>query len=257
MPLRQIDHVDIIAHAGAVGRGVIVAEHVQAVQLADGDLRDIGHEVVGDAVRVLADQTALMRADGVEIAQQHDAPLVVGGVNVLEDIFNVKLGRAVGVGGAARRHILTQRRGVVGAVNGGGGREHDFFHARVAHGFAERHRAAHVVLIIFQRLAAAFAHGLEPGEMDDRVDFILGKNSVQPRAVADVTFAELEVAAGNFPDAIERFRLAVIEIIEYNDLITLLDEFDAGVRADVTGAARNKNRHNSFLISSKFSEKII
>ena len=62
--------MDIIAHAGAVGRGVIVAEHMHLFQRAHGHLGDVGHQIVGDAVGVLADEAAFMSADGVEIAQQ-------------------------------------------------------------------------------------------------------------------------------------------------------------------------------------------
>ena len=70
MAAGQIHHMDVIAHAGAVRGGVVVAEHVQLFQRAHGHLGDVGHQVVGDAVGVLADEAALVGADGVEIAQQ-------------------------------------------------------------------------------------------------------------------------------------------------------------------------------------------
>ena len=37
-------------------------------------LLDVGHEVVGDAVGVLADAAAGVRAHGVEVAQRHHVP---------------------------------------------------------------------------------------------------------------------------------------------------------------------------------------
>ena len=65
----QVHHVDVVPHAGAVGGGVVVAKDVDLLQLAHGHLGDVGHQVVGDAVGVLADQAGLMGADGVEVAQ--------------------------------------------------------------------------------------------------------------------------------------------------------------------------------------------
>eukprot|EP00965_Chrysotila_dentata_P084413 2787437-Pleurochrysis_carterae.AAC.2 len=42
-----------------------------------GCLLHVRHEVVGDALGVLADPAALVRAHGVEVAQQADVPRVV------------------------------------------------------------------------------------------------------------------------------------------------------------------------------------
>ena len=52
----QVAHVDVVAHAGAVGGGVVVAKDLNGLELAHGDLGDIGNQVVGDALGVLADQ---------------------------------------------------------------------------------------------------------------------------------------------------------------------------------------------------------
>ena len=53
---RKVHHVDVVAHAGAVVRGIVVAEHADAFQLAYGHLRNVGQQVVGDALGILADQ---------------------------------------------------------------------------------------------------------------------------------------------------------------------------------------------------------
>ena len=55
---REVDNVDVIAHARAVVGVVVIAEDAQMVAAADGDLRNERHEVVGDALRVLADEPA-------------------------------------------------------------------------------------------------------------------------------------------------------------------------------------------------------
>ena len=64
----QVYYVDIISDAGSVGGVVVVAEYVKLFQLAYGNLGDVGHQVIGDTVGVLADGSALMGTDGIEIA---------------------------------------------------------------------------------------------------------------------------------------------------------------------------------------------
>ena len=68
MALGQIDHMDVVTHAGAVGRVVIVAVHLDFLQLADRDLGHIRGEIRRNTLRVFAQQTGFMRADGVEVA---------------------------------------------------------------------------------------------------------------------------------------------------------------------------------------------
>ena len=70
MAARQVYHMDVVAHARAVVRGIVAAEHAQLLELAAGHLRDVGHQVVGNAHGVLADEAAFVRADGIEVAKQ-------------------------------------------------------------------------------------------------------------------------------------------------------------------------------------------
>mmetsp|Transcript_18949 Transcript_18949/g.56197 ORF Transcript_18949/g.56197 Transcript_18949/m.56197 type:complete len:275 (-) Transcript_18949:557-1381(-) len=89
--LGQVDHVDVVPHAGAVGRRVIVTEDGEARPLADGDLLQEGHQVVRDALRVLADAAGRVCADGVEVAKQGDVELRVGGGDVAQDLLDEEL----------------------------------------------------------------------------------------------------------------------------------------------------------------------
>ena len=81
--LCEVNHVDIIAHARAVGSIVIVAEHAHLFEFTYRNLCNVGREVVGYAAGVLADESAGMRAHGVEVAQEHHRPLVVGLIHVV------------------------------------------------------------------------------------------------------------------------------------------------------------------------------
>ena len=55
MAAGQVHDMDVVADAGTVGSGVVIAEDMDLFQLAHSHLGDVGHEVVGDAVGVLAD----------------------------------------------------------------------------------------------------------------------------------------------------------------------------------------------------------
>lgn len=58
MACGQANHVDVVAHGGAVIGCVVVAPDAQVIPPANCHLGDIGHEVVGDALRVFTDQAA-------------------------------------------------------------------------------------------------------------------------------------------------------------------------------------------------------
>ena len=88
-------------------------------QLARGNLGDVGHKVVGDAVRVLADEAGLVRADGVEVAQDGDVEARVGLEHIAQNALRHDLGGAVGVRGLVQRGILGQGHGIGIAVYGG------------------------------------------------------------------------------------------------------------------------------------------
>ena len=53
MSFRQVDYMNIIAHAGAVRCVIVIAEDMKFLELSDRDLRNIRHQVVRDTVRIL------------------------------------------------------------------------------------------------------------------------------------------------------------------------------------------------------------
>ena len=55
-------------------------------------LLDIWHQVVGNALRVLANCAALVRSDRIEVPEQHNVPRAVGLVYVTQDVLDKKLG---------------------------------------------------------------------------------------------------------------------------------------------------------------------
>ena len=66
----QVRHMDVVPNAGAVGGVIVITEDVQMIPPTHGYLRNEGHQVVGDAPGILADEAAAVGADGVEVAQE-------------------------------------------------------------------------------------------------------------------------------------------------------------------------------------------
>ena len=60
----------------AVGSIIIVSEDTEKRSSADSHLCDVRHEVVGRALRVLTNQTTLVRSDRVEIPKQNHVPFL-------------------------------------------------------------------------------------------------------------------------------------------------------------------------------------
>ena len=240
--LGKIDHVDVVAHAGAVLRRVIVAENAEALELSDRDLRDIRDEIVRDAVRVLADHAALMRADRVEVAQNNRVEIRICVRVVEQDALDHQLRRAVGIR-RRKREILADRNGRRVAVHGRRGAENEILDLELLHHLQKAQRGDEVVLIVPQRDLHRFADGLEACEMDDRKDLVLREDPAQRLRVADVRFEELHFFAAERFDAVHNERLAVDEIVDDRHVVSLFEQRDAGVASDVACAACNQNSH--------------
>ena len=107
MRLRQIDHVDIVPHTGAVWRVVILTEDGQAFALTDRDLNDDGEQVVGLILGVFTDQGAVVGTCGVEVAQrQPPAARARCPRHVGQHLLHHGLGLAVGIGGLHRQGFV-------------------------------------------------------------------------------------------------------------------------------------------------------
>ena len=103
----EVYYVDVVAYASTIVCVVVVAEYAELSTLTYSSLCDVRHEVVGDTIGVLADSTALVSTDGVEVAEQYDVPLIVGLLYVHEYLLEHRLGLSVGVGAVTFGALLS------------------------------------------------------------------------------------------------------------------------------------------------------
>ena len=184
-----------------------------------------------------------MRADGVEVAQQHDRPARVGHDIVAQDLLADVLRPAIGIRAVAGAGRLVERHLVVAGVHRRRRGEDDLPDAVVTHRLTERDRRAEVVVVIFQRHLHRLAHGLKPGKMNDAVDLLLGKNAVESGAVAHVHLIKFQRPARDLFDPFARLRAAVDKIVHHDDIHALLKQLHARVAADVAHAAGHQYGH--------------
>ena len=183
----QVDHVDVVANRGAVGRRVVGAEDLQLAPAPQGRL-DGERNQVRLRVVIFADFAFRVGPRGIEIAQRRVVK-VVGALVPLEDFLDHELGFAV------RIHRLLQvifSDGDVGrlAVGGAGRREHDVAHAVVDHRVEEVQRVHHVVAEIFARIADRFTHVGIGGKMDDRGHAVLLDHLARRALIGEISLDE-------------------------------------------------------------------
>ena len=70
--------------------------------------------------------------------------------------------------------------------------------------------ASDIILVVLPRLLHTLAHGLETREMDAGIEFMSGKNFLQPFAVTDVDLVKWYLGnTDDFGHALERHGVAV------------------------------------------------
>mmetsp|Transcript_3160 Transcript_3160/g.7434 ORF Transcript_3160/g.7434 Transcript_3160/m.7434 type:complete len:280 (-) Transcript_3160:6-845(-) len=246
--------MDIVTHAGAVHRVVVVAEHAELVALAYRNLSHERHQVIRTALGVLTDAARRVGADGVEVAQYGDAPLLRRRHrHVAQYLLDVQLRPAVRVGDAQRERLGDGHRRRV-AVHGGRRREHDGVHAGRRHRFEQRDGAAHVVVKVAQRLLDALANRLESGEVNDGRDSVLVEYLLERRRVAEVHLVELDhLLAGELLDAAHRLPARIDQIVDHHHVVVGLQQLEHGVAADVAGAARDE--HHALLVDTSATHR--
>ncbi len=118
MGVGDVEDVNVIADAGAIGRGIVRAENFELRNEPEGGIQNFRNEMGFDAVAF----TTFGRGTGsIEIAEGGVVETGVGAV-IGEDFFEAEFGFAVGIDGIFGM-IFGDGNGVRFAVGGGGGGE--------------------------------------------------------------------------------------------------------------------------------------
>ena len=137
MTFSQINHVNVISYTCSVGSRIIITEYMKLFKLTAGNLHNVGHKIIGNAVRLFADKPAFVSADWIKIAQKRYLPFVVGNVKVAQYLLDHELCPAVGIC-CGKGIILAEGCFVAETVNGGRGAENKGFASVFSHDLAEK-----------------------------------------------------------------------------------------------------------------------
>ena len=115
-----------------------------------------------------------------------------------------------------------------------------------SHTVVELLNAGHkVVVVVLERNLRRFADRLERGEMDRRVEALLGiKDLVELLLVADIDLVELHGLPRDLLHALKRLLRAVAEIVDDDDLMPRVQKLHNRVASDVSGSAGDENLHD-------------
>src|SRR5579863_2841794 len=242
MGFGEVGNMNIVADAGAVGGGVIVAIDADSGAAAESDIEDEGNEMGLGFVGFAADDGAigtLGRAGYVEIAERGTAETVDEG-EPGQHALGEELGLAVGVGGS-EFCILLNWNDFRLSVDGSGGGEDEPAGAGGDHGFEERKGGSGVIAEegfgVLHGLAG-FDEGSKVHDAIKRASFFSrrGKEALEEAPIGN--FAVEEVDGGR-----EQVAAAMAEIVENEDLVSSFGKQTRNGNSDVTCASGYQNPH--------------
>eukprot|EP00406_Dinophysis_acuminata_P049574 CAMPEP_0179301132 /NCGR_PEP_ID=MMETSP0797-20121207/47397_1 /TAXON_ID=47934 /ORGANISM="Dinophysis acuminata, Strain DAEP01" /LENGTH=367 /DNA_ID=CAMNT_0021010633 /DNA_START=358 /DNA_END=1461 /DNA_ORIENTATION=+ len=228
----EVLDVDVVAHARAVRRVPVVPEDADALALADGDLLHVGHEVVRDAPRALADLPGGVGPDRVEVAEERHAELRVGRRRVHEDPLDHVLRPAVRVR-AAQGPPLVDRL-LARLVDRRGRREDDPLAPVLAHGFEEIQGCDKIVLVVPQGLLDGLANGLQSREVDHAIKLLLPEQPVNSFGIACIDVEEWDILTRDLLQSSHDLRTCIHEVVQDADLTSGFKKLDYGVGTNVS-----------------------
>ena len=218
----QIHYMDIVADACTVMSRIIVSKYAQTLQLAHCHLRNIGNQIVGDTLRILSDQAALMSSDWIEIAQQNHVPLRISHMEICENLLQHALGLAVRIGNLALRAVLCNRHEGRISIYSGGGAEYNILDSMISHHIAQDQGACNVIMIVLQRLCHRLAYCLQSCEMNDRIDFFCIKNFIEGLAVQNVRLIKFHRFSRDLLYASYGFLTGIAKIVSHYYFVACL-----------------------------------
>ena len=95
--------MDVIPHASTIFGRVVIAKNTQLGSFTYRYLTDKRHQVVGNAIRIFANQAAFIGTDRVKVTQQGNGPGRIGSGQIFQYEFNHQLALTIGVGSRAGR----------------------------------------------------------------------------------------------------------------------------------------------------------
>ena len=226
--LSEINDVDIVPDSGSIASGVVVSEHPQSLKFANGNLRNIGHQIIGNPVGIFPDPAGWMRSNRVEVSQQGHTPTRIRGDEIRQHLLDHQFGPSIRIG-RTHRKVLSNWHSVRIAVHSRRTTEHHRSDACSVHRMNQGDRAAHIIVVIVDRDFGRFSHGLQACEVDNCFDFLFSEQSSEALGVSNIGLNEYQRARRKLLNPGDRSRLAVGEIIDDYEFVAGIQQLNAGM----------------------------
>src|SRR5438552_5610565 len=183
--ISDIEHMDVIADAGSIGRRVIGAKDIDMRKATGGGIENTGNEMRFHAM-IFAVRSG--SSGSVEIAEAH---ILESGVKLVigQNLFENELGFSVRVDGRLRM-VFRNGNDFGFAVRGGSGRENEFFHAVAVDGIEKIDARGYVRVVEDAGLAHGFGDEVLGGKGHDGVNFVLGEDGFKLSAIGKINLAK-------------------------------------------------------------------
>mmetsp|Transcript_90675 Transcript_90675/g.270625 ORF Transcript_90675/g.270625 Transcript_90675/m.270625 type:complete len:267 (-) Transcript_90675:15-815(-) len=244
--------MDVVAHARAVRRVVVVPKDAERLPATHGHLLHKGHQVVGEGARALAYPPRGVRPNWVEVPQDGHPHVLVCLCGVHHDLLDHVLGPAVGV--RAPQRLLLVKGLLAGPVDGCRRGKHNGGALVLDHGVEDVEGPPYVVLVVPEGLGDGLPDGLEPSKVDDAVKLLRGKELVDGFCVAHVHPEQRHILAGDLFQSVHDLRAGIHQVVHDGHVEAVLNELDHRVRADVTCAAGAAYVRRHGLSSERWGE---
>ena len=249
MTTGEIHDMDIITDTRAIRCIIIVTEDINLRKLTDRHLCHVRKQVVRDALRILTDQTGLVRTDRVEVTKQDDIPLRICRVNIRQNLLLHPLGPAIRIRAGALRAVLRNRNLRRIAIHCRRARENDILAAMRTHLVGQIQRGTDVRTVILDRLVHRLTDGLQTCEMNDRIDLILIEDTLHRCTIHHIIRIKLHLLTGDLLDPVHGLLIRIIQIVDDHDIIACVQKLHTCMASDISSTTCYKNSHN--ISSSK------
>ena len=186
-----------------------------------------------------------MCADRVEVAQQRDAPLRLGFLQVGQDLLYHQLAFAIRALRRTGREAFNVRNFWLIAVDGCGRAEDKVFNVGRTHGGDQTQGTVDVVVIVLKRFCHRFANRFQAREVDNGFNRVIVKDFSHQCFIADIAFNESRLFTRKAFNDRQHAALTVAQVIKNDNIVAALQQLHTGMTSYVTATTCYQNSHIS------------
>ena len=164
-----------------------------------------------------------MGTNRIEVSQQHDTPIRIRYTYIFQDVFIHQLGCAIWVGCSTDFGIFCNRTLFRIAIYGCRRREYKCLTSGFRHCLIQIDGTGNIVFIVYKRFFHRFTDCLVSGKMDDRINAVFRKYTIQTIPIQNIHFIELRHDSCDCFNPVQDCFAGIVQIVHNHNFITILD----------------------------------